>query len=270
MPLSFAESGPLPNGQLTVWEEPIDGMSYSAGYDAALGIPGKDSDSVKLTRKITRCAACQQELRDVAVCPEHPSAPKKVKIKEVADLHGHWGNYIIPHMTNLVDAYGAHRVFIVGEAAKEAIPVLRHFYDVGGYWLYYARAESSKNRNVQDKLGHVPIEWDPPVQLLRRMIKADEIEIHDEETHRQLCRFGFRPKSSSTSEEEAYTDKKLTWGAPQGDHDDKVRGLALSLWGHEWLPQFEPPKPKLKPDSIGALLGWDKATENEPAKSRWA
>ncbi len=222
-----------PAGRLTIWKEPVIGESYSLGLDCALGILGQDLDG------------------GVMLDSHH---------EQVATIHGHFGTEVVGPVKELANAYGRGRVFIVGEAAKEAIPVMRTLYDAG-YWLYYARADQSKSRTPRDMLGHVPVQWDPPVRMLQDKIRAGVLTIRDAELHGQLCRFGFRPKSARS---EATGDSSLTWGAPSGEHDDLVRACALACFGLEWLPQFAPPKVELPLNSIGKLLGYDKINDPEP------
>jgi hypothetical protein len=192
--------------------------------------------------------------------------------EQVSTLHGHWSTDFTQHVRMLADAYGRNRVFIVGEAAKEGIPVLRSLYDAA-YWLYYHRAEQTKGRVARDMLGHVPVQWDPTVRKLQAAIGGPEAgrpKLHDEELHRQLCKFGYRPKSSAMSSEEATESRHLIWGPPPGEHDDLVRAAALGWAGIEWLPRFAPPKVELPPDSIGRLVGWDQLGVTEEKKSIWA
>lgn len=238
------EPQPIPGGRIEVFRDFEPGMSYSLGLDCALGISGKDFDAAQLF---------------------------DLQRRQCAVIHGHWGQEIIPHIENVIAGFGGKaRVFVVGEAAKEGVPVLRHLYD-HGYWLYYARADQAKARQTRDMLGHVPVQWDLPVRLLQKLVRERSVTIHDDETLRQIAKFGFRPKSASMSPDEAIRDQQLTWGAPSGDHDDLVRAAALAMYGIEYLPQFEPPKEKYAPDSIAAFLGYDKPDEDEDAnKSPWS
>lgn len=216
-------------------------MSYSLGIDFALGILGKDFDAGVLL---------------------------DLDGKQIATLHGHWGTDFLPHIVSILQLFGSDRVFVVGEAAKEGIPILRSLYDAG-YWVYFHRQQQTRGMQTRDMLGHVPTQWDPTVRRLQEAVKAGQVVVRDETLHTELCRFGFRPRSRATSPEEA-TDGNLTWGAPPGEHDDLVRALALAHSGIEWLPAFDPPKKRYAPGTMGHLLDLDKDDEPEPTpQSIW-
>lgn len=216
-------------------------MTYSIGLDCALGIEGKDFDA------------------GILFDANHV---------QVATIRGHWGESFARVLVPLLDWFNP---FIVGEAAKEGIPILRALYDTGRYWLYFHRREQTRGRKIRDMLGHVPLHNDITIRWLQEKIAPrDErgnllppaIVVKDEELLNQLCLFGYKPRSAAKTYDEV-RDDGLTWGCPSGEHDDLVRACALAVAGLEWLPKFERPKPRLPANSIGAFLDHDKP---DPAK----
>lgn len=234
MGFAFKQHAACPGGRFARWAEPEPGQYYALGVDCALGIEGKDRDAAILfnTRR-----------------------------EQVASLHGHWGEMFPKRIRQVVDHYGADRVLIVVEAAKEGILVARSLYD-HGYWLYGHRQTETKGRNERDRLGHVPTQWDPSVQLLRVHLADDKLTLRDPELHGQLSKFGFRARSRAADPDTTFKAEQLTWGAPAGEHDDLVRACALANWGIDKLPTMDKPKPKVPHNSIAARI--DHNTEDEP------
>lgn len=244
MPHRFHDSSPLADGRLTLYADPVPGMSYSLGLDFAFGIPGKDFDAGILFDSSG---------------------------DQVATLEGHWGMGFTPHVKSLVEGFGGRgRVFITGEAAATGLPVLRALYDAGYTWMYFNRREESRGRQIQDKLGHVPVRNDPTVLKLQASIRAREIKVRDAALHSQLCKFGFRPRSAAVSQDDATTSDQMTWGAPDREHDDLVRACALANAGLEWMPQFVPPPAAVQPGTIGAMLARGKDAEPPTRKNYWS
>jgi hypothetical protein len=221
-----------------VWEEPAPLRTYALGIDFAFGLATGDYDAAVM-------------LRDDG--------------EQVAQLHGHWGERFGEQLWPLIDWYGRSSVFVVGEPTATGLPILRELYD-RGCWLYYHRAEQAKGRPVLDQLGHVPGKLDITVQWLRRDIRPTgnrKLIIRDATLLAEMQRFSFMPRRQGASLD-GTRDSGVTWGAPPGEHDDLVRALALANAGLEWLPQFEPPKAELPPQSIGAILGYD--DDDEPKR----
>ncbi len=238
---SFIPGAKPPRGRFEVYERPKPGHYYAMGVDCALGIEGKDRDAAVLFD-------CDR--------------------RQVATLHGYWGETFADKLWSVIQWFGKARVFVVVEAAKEGIACARQLYDRGA-WMYYHRQQQTPGRTRRDMLGHVPTQWDPTVQFLRRDIQARPGTVRDAELHGQLCKFGYRPRSKATDPETSFKSDQYTWGAPQGEHDDLVRAAALGVAGVEWLPAFEPPKEELPLNSIGRLLGYDKLDEPEEATCVW-
>lgn len=234
------------NGQIILFTDPQPGRYYVAGFDAAKGIIDRDFDAFELFDE---------------------------RGEQCAVAYGHWGENAGPILDPLIDHYGGTRVFIVGERADWGLISLRYWFD-HGRWMYFDRDETKRGRPTRDVLGHAPTAMDHTVQRLRAALGPRDgtgallpptIKIRHEETHRQLMRFSFRPKSRAVDYETA-TDRQLVWGAPVGDHDDLVRATALAVAGLEWVPEFVPPKPVFAPGTDGYVLGLNKPTAK---KSKW-
>ena len=246
----FNPSGTLPNGRLSLYARPQPGMSYCLGFDTARGIEGKDFDA--------------------AVLLDGEGA-------QAAELHGHWGESFGTIMMPLLDWFAP---LVVGEATEMGTVILRQLYDAGRYHLYFNRAESTRGRKIRDMLGHAPTANDRSIVALQQAIaprdergnrQPGRLTVRSAELHSQLCRFSFRPRSSSKTFEEV-GDIGLTWGSPDGEHDDLVRALALANYGLACLPKFQRPKPALPANSMGKLVGIDalgQSTHTGPRASYW-
>lgn len=260
----LVESGDVADGRIELWHDPEPGHFYTAGVDFAFGLETGDFDACEI-------------LRDDG--------------EQVAEIHGHWGETFGAVLAPLFDWF---EPFIVGEPTATGLPILRGWYDEGR-WLYYHRSEAKKGRTARDQLGHVPGTSDITVHWLRRDLRERDLPvpplpvrrkkddpppppppyrtarhrltIHSEVLHGELCKFRFSPRRTGLAIEDA-RDSDLVWGAPSGENDDLVRALALANAGLEWLPRFEKPKPKLKPDSMGAVFKIDLEAEDEEERER--
>lgn len=229
----FDERLTVPGGSITVYHEPAPHVAYTLGLDCALGLTDGDFDvGIVLDEKGRECCV----------------------------VEGRWGETFLDIILPLIEWY---HPFIVGERTAHSLAHLRRLHDMGA-WLYHERDEAKAGRAVRDVLGHAPKQYDLTVARLREAVapkdedgrlKPSRVEVYDEETLRQLSRYSFRPRSSTKTMEEA-RDADLVWSAPPGEHDDRVRALALAWVGFEWLPRFPKPPPNYRPGTAGHLLKW--------------
>lgn len=235
--IEFQPGGTVAGGRITRYVAPVRGMHYALGYDSAYGIEGKDKDALELF---------------------------DTNGQQVLEAEGSWGEHADGPIEMISKLYG--QVFIVGERSACGLIVLRRLYD-RGFWCYFEREEAARGRPIRDRLGHVPGKNDITVRLLQRAIGPRDnqgellpprVKIHSSELHDQLCKYGYRPRASNKTFDEA-KDADLVMGAPAGEHDDLVRAAALAVAGIEWLPHFEAPKPTFAPDSYGAIMGLNPA-----------
>ena len=220
-------------GRLEVWEAYNPEHDYAVGADFALGLEGRDYDSAVVL--------------DYSVSP----------VRQVAVLHGHWGETFDRPLYALLRYYGGPRntwAFLCGER-QYGLPCLQRLYteyQVG--WMYYDRDEDVRTRRMTAKLGYWRSVGDIAVPRLARAIADKKIILRDRETIRQVGKLQWVPKNKAADPAEV-DDKGLKMKLSGGGSPDLAMALAYAWLAAEEVPKFEKPKLALPAHSLGAILG---------------
>lgn len=216
-------------GRIEVWEEPDPECIYVAGADFALGIQGRDYDAAVFLNATVR------------------------PVRQVAELHGHWG----PDFERLLFAAGMYygQAFVLGER-QFGLDRLRALLKLGYGYMYYDRDEDSRGRKIKDKLGYWRGTNDICVPNLRRAIRRNELVLRSEALINQMGKVEYAPRTSSRPSEEAQ-DKDLGIKLSGGGSPDLVMACAYAWHAVGEREHYDPPAPRYKPGTAGDILGHD-------------
>ena len=246
----FREGGTIDGGRLVIWESPDPQDNYVIGFDAALGLEGKDYDFVHVFNRAGR---------------------------QVAVAQGRWSNSTRPGLSRIVaQLHYYYNGAFVGAERQVGLVHLRELWDnYGVTYQYRNRREEESGRRRQDSLGHFRTHDDVAMRILRGMLaepkETRQLHIRDAETLRQLRRYQFKSRKASIDVSQA-RDADLYMGAPDGDHDDAVTSLAIVALLLREIPWFESERPKWAKGTYGALMaeafaklaGEQESTEIDP------
>ena len=228
----FLADGVDERGRVTIFEHPRADTRYVMGHDSAYGLVTGDWDYVVVIDRNTG--------------------------HQVAEAQGHWGDVGWAEVL-----FGLHwyyrKAFMLGER-QVGLWVMRRLYDeMTVTYQYFNRDEAKKAKRRSDTLGHHRTAGDLVIRRLRRAIAPrdprghlmpPEVYVHSRELHRQLVKYQFAPRRESIVPEEA-RDAELGMGAPSGDHDDGVMGLAYARMALEQVPLFEQPEQEYEEGTYG-------------------
>jgi hypothetical protein len=218
------DSMATPAGRTTVWEEPEPGQRYVIGFDSAYGIQSDKSDF------------------DYAVVLRVGDGV------QVAEAQGKWGSSWDQILAGL--HFYFNNAFLCGER-QVGLFAMQRLWDRGIQRMYFERDQNKVKRgrdeSARDKLGHPKHVGDLVIPDLRAALGARDlagrliqptVQVRSRELLRQLTRYQFLSRTAKLSIEEV-RDYQTVMGAPPGDHDDGVLGLAYAVMGLRELPAFE-------------------------------
>lgn len=244
----FIADGEDERGRVTIFEHPdLEKCRYVIGHDSAYGLVTGDFDYAVVLNLNTG--------------------------QQVAEAQGHWGDVGWAHvLAGLYHYYG--QAFMCGER-QVGLMVMRRLYDEMGIgFQFFNRDEAKRAKRRSDTLGHHRRAGDLVIRNLRKALGArdargqlliPEIIILSQELHRQACAYQFSPKRKTIDVYDAQ-DAELQTGAPEGDHDDGVMGLAYARMAMNEVAKFEPPAPVYKPGTYGETF--QMAADFNPPKQK--
>ena len=225
------ENPPEPMRRVTMFRDPIEGHRHAAGVDWALGLPGRDKD--------TLC------MLDVDSDPP----------EQVMQISGHWGE------TFDRVVYGACKIFpstfLVGEANSIGLGRLQRIYKDFGYkWVYFENrgGERKKLRRRSDNLGAYrsqPARLDPIISAFRRIVIDKGIDLRDEPLIDQMGKLQWTVVSESIEHADA-TDSDLVMKLSGGGSPDLVMSAALAYWGLLKMDLYKQPSPDVDALEVGS------------------
>lgn len=120
---------PVPDGRVTIYEQPIHGGTYVIGGDCAKGMEKGDYDAGAIYIKPGE--------RDTI----------GTKPRQIAEMHGHWGERFDRLLYAMALIYNG--AFILLER-QEGLSIMRRLWDEYGYtYIYYERDPKQPNRKVR-------------------------------------------------------------------------------------------------------------------------
>lgn len=234
-----------PGLRISIYEEPRPGVRYCAGADFALGIAGRDKDTI--------CVLDNTEA---------------VKY-QVAEVEGTLGEYADKVLWGILMFYNG--AFLMGER-QFGLPSLRRLLRDFGYgYQYYDRDEAKKNRPATDKLGYYKRgNWttDPALRALRRSILQDDIEVRSAECISQLSKLQFKARTSIEPEDSLDEDMQVKLAG--GGSPDLVMALAYANHACSEVDNFPEQTIEYPAGSAGDILGHSevfKADHTRPYKA---
>jgi len=227
-----------PGVRISIYEEPNPARQYCLGADFALGIQGRDKD--------TMCVLDNTDARKV----------------QVAEVEGTLGEVSDKLLWGMAMFYGG--AFVLGER-QFGLPSLRRLLKDFGYgFQFYERDETKKNRPVTDKLGYYKRgNWttDPALRALRRAIIQDDIEVRSGECISQLSRLQFKTRTSIEPEDSL--DEDMVVKLAGGGSPDLVMSLAYALHACREVDHFPQQQIEYPSGSAGDILGHDEVFDDE-------
>lgn len=219
----------LDHGRLEVWEDPKPTLTYVIGGDCAYGIEGRDFDAAVVMVK------------------------GDGKIRQVAELHGHWGERFDRLLYALATFYNG--AFILLER-QVGLPIMRRLWTDFGYtYIYFERDESKANRPHMDKLGHPRTYDDFTLRNLRKAVLGGEMELRSRTLWDQMRKLQFFAKGEEPGVSDRIRDENLRIRLPGGGSPDLVMALAYAWLAQREVVHYEKPKPKYPKGSMGELMG---------------
>ena len=219
-------------GRVEIWEEYKPDKTYVIGADFAYGIEGRDYDAAIVLIK------------------------GDGKVRQVAELHGHWGETFDRLLYATFMYYGG--AFFLGER-QVGLPIMRRLWTDFGYrYMYFERDESKANRPYMDKLGHPRTYDDFTLRNLRRAVLNDELEIRSRTLWEQMKNLQFFAKGEEAGVTDRLRDENLRIRLPGGGSPDLVMALAYAWMAQGEVFHYEKPKPKWEKGTLGDLLGHEK------------
>lgn len=231
------EDLPTEGGRVEMWEKPDTKAQYVLGADFALGIPGKDWDTICILKRTRQ--------------PPYP---------QVFEAQGHWG----PDFDRLLYAAATFYcgAFVVGEANNTGTFILsRLYHEYGYYFLFGDRDETKKGRKTLRRLGCWKGTGAIVLPKFRRAVKGGEVLIRSKPLLDQMRKLQFKAKSSV--EPAAALDTDLQVKLAGGGSPDLVMAAAYAHHGIEEVGYFEEPTPKFAPGTLGDILGHNTTFEPE-------
>jgi hypothetical protein len=220
---------PTDKGRIEIWEEFKPGKTYVVGADFALGMEGRDYDAAVVMVK------------------------GDGKPRQVAELHGHWGETFDRLLYAVLTYYGG--AFFLGER-QVGLPVMRRLWTDYEYrYLYFERDESKANRPYMDKLGHPRVYDDFTLRNLRRDLITGSYEIRSRTLWDQMRNLQFYAKGEEPGVSDRQRDEALRVRLPGGGSPDLVMALAYAWLAVREVVHYEKPKPKWEKGTLGDLLG---------------
>lgn len=222
-----------PRFTVRIYEKPKPGRIYAAGIDTALGITGKD--------------------RDTMIIMDRETWPYRVVAVVIAHL-GESFHKIVYAMCR----YYKSNVFLMVERASMGLATLRTLRDLYGYtWMYYERVLDDVSKEPTNRLGYAKTKGasDPIVVSLRQAITQREILIPDEEIIDELSRCQFKARDSMERDESLDADMKIKLA--RGGSPDLMMALAYANYAVREVARFPQPEPVYKPGTLGKVLDHD-------------
>jgi hypothetical protein len=185
---------PTDKGRIEIWEEFKPGKTYVVGADFALGMEGRDYDAAVVMVK------------------------GDGKPRQVAELHGHWGETFDRLLYAVLTYYG--QAFFLGER-QVGLPVMRRLWTDYEYrYLYFERDESKATRPYMDKLGHPRVYDDFTLRNLRRDLITGSYEIRSRTLWDQMRNLQFYAKGEEPGKSDRQRDEALRVRLPGGGSPD--------------------------------------------------
>lgn len=229
---------PLENGRLEVWEEPEPGGTYAIGGDCAKGMEGGDFDAAPIYRL--------------------PSDKDKIgtKKRQVAMLHGHWGERFDRLLFACARLYNG--AFVLLER-QEGLAIMRRLWDDYGYtYIYYDRNSSNPARKVSDSLGHARVQDDYTIRNLQIAVLNGDIEIRDRTTLDEMRRLVWFKPGEEPGIKDRPRDADLRMRLPGGGSPDAVMGTAYAWLALREVYHYDVPEDLYPKGSLGDIFGYGK------------
>ncbi len=227
-----------PGVRISIYEEPNPARQYCLGADFALGIQGRDKDTMTVLDN---------------------TEARKTQVAEVEATLGEVSDKLLWGMAMF---YGG--AFVLGER-QFGLPSLRRLLKDFGYgFQFYERDEKKKTRPVSDKLGyHKAGNWttDPALRALRRAIIQDDIEVRSSECISQLSRLQFKSRTSIDPEDSL--DEDMVVKLAGGGSPDLVMSLAYAFHACREVDHFPQQQIEYPAGSAGDILGHDEVFDQE-------
>lgn len=225
---------PDPRYSITLYEPPKQGHIYGAGIDTALGIPGKD--------------------RDTMVVLDRETWP----FRQVAEVSGHLGDLFHKVVYAVTQIYFGN-VFLVIERQAMGVALLRALADDYGYtWLYHQEVMDTTTQQRTQRLGYAKNlgASDPIITDLRRGIGQGEIEVNSETLAAELAACQFKARDTLSRDESTDSDMKIKLSGGKGS-PDLMMALAYAYKAVREVGSFPKPAMKLREGSLGKLFGYE-------------
>lgn len=235
-------SEPDPRYSITIFEPPKPDHIYGGGIDTALGIPGKD--------------------RDTLVVLDRETWP----FRQVCEVVGHLGDQFHKVVYAVTQIYFGN-LFLVVERAAMGIMLLRALQDDYGYgWLYHQQVMDQKTQTRTPRLGYAKNlgASDPIVTELRRGIAQGEIEVNSATLADELAACQFKARDTLLRDDATDSDMKVKL-AGGGGSPDLMMALAYAYRAVREVGSFPKPAMQLQEGSLGKLFGYDTEDFARPA-----
>ncbi len=228
----------VPDGRFTIYEEPIHGGTYVIGGDCAKGMEKGDYDAAAIYIK--------------------PGERDKIgqKPRQVAELHGHWGERFDRLLYAAAMFYGG--AFILLER-QEGLSIMRRLWDEYGYtYIYYQRDPAQPNRKVRDALGHARVHDDFAMRNLMVAIRNKEIEPRSRDFIEQARKLEWYKPGEEPGISDRPSDASLKMRLPGGGSPDIVMAHVYANLALREVFTFDKPEDLFAKGSYGDEFGYGK------------
>ncbi|MCC6295413.1 MAG: hypothetical protein IT469_01760 [Pseudomonadales bacterium] len=237
---------PMHGGRLEIWEAPSPSLTYILGGDCALGMEGRDYDAAIV----------------LAI------GPGTTTPRQVAEVHGRWGETFDRVLYALCCYYGGHNGVFVCLERQVGLPIMRRLYNDYAYtWLYHERDETKAGRHILDKLGHPRVYDDFTLRNLRLAVLNRQLELRSHELIRQMRILQWFARGEEPGKTDRARDEQLKIRLPGGGSPDLVMAAAYAWHARMEVTHFERPKTEpYAPGTLGDIFGFNKeAAAKAPA-----
>lgn len=240
---SEAERGNF-GGRISVYEEPRPDRVYTAGFDSAMGIEGRDSTTMCGMDK-----TCQRE--------------GEGRARQVFECAGAWGPEISHKIVyGMVSWFSGS--FLMAESQAGGLAMLRILYTdrpLGyGYkfvWYDKPMGTAVPVMTQNPKLGWNTMANDLTMTRLIEWVRDRKVDLRSVQLIEQMGRLRWKPRSKTAEKDERVGDDALVMKLDGGGSPDLVVAARLAVYALDEVQHFEKPKPAFAPGTYGALFKLD-------------
>lgn len=244
-PFALGEAFDIVDGRFTVWEEPIRGGTYVIGGDCAKGMERGDFDAAAVYIKPGE--------RD----------PLGTKPRQVAELHGHWGERFDRLLYSTAMLYGG--AFILLER-QEGLSIMRRLWDEYQYtYIYYQRDPAQPNRKVRDALGHARVHDDYAMRNLMIAVRNGDILPRSRDFLDQARKLEWYKPGEEPGLSDRPTDASLKMRLPGGGSPDIVMAHVYANLALREVFHYDKPEDLFPKGSLGDIFGYEKVFAPTPS-----